>query len=117
MNFNRTHDIIYIYTMYYELALNSFYKRYKLHINIWELNLLFVIYNRFKSGIFYERELMDLTTRRKIATLLSKKIIVKQIKGYTLNPQYIDNITQQNEYIYNRFLTPKYNKFLTLDNQ
>lgn len=117
MDFNKTHDIIYIYTMYYEIALNSFYKRYKLHLNIWELNLLFVLYNRFKCGIFYERELMDLTTRRKLATLLDKQLIIKQIKGYALNPLYIDNITQQNEYIYNRFLTPKYNKFLNADNQ
>ncbi len=117
MDFNKTHDLIYIYTMYYEIALNSFYKRYKLHLNIWELNLLFVLYSRFKSGVFFERELMDLTTRRKLATLLDKQLIIKQPKGYTLNPLYIDNIAKQNDYIYNRFLTPKYNKFLTSDNQ
>jgi hypothetical protein len=102
--------------MYYELALNSFYKVVKQHFNIWEVNLLLLIYSRFGDGVFYEREIMDITTRRKLATLLQREIIIKAKKGYIINSIYIDNIKKQNDYIYNRFLTPKYNKFLT-DNQ
>jgi len=80
------------------------------------MNLLLVIYNRFGDNVFFEREIMDITTRRKLATLLQKEIIIKAKKGYCINPLYIDNIKKQNDYIYNRFLTPKYNKFL-IDNQ
>lgn len=103
--------------MYFSIGLSHFNKLYNISMHIWEFNLILLIYSRFKGEQFYEREIIDITTKRKLATLLSRGLVVKLAKGYSLNPQYLDEIAQQNEYIYNRFLTPKYNKFLTLDNQ
>jgi hypothetical protein len=102
--------------MYYNVALSNFKKEALYTIAVWEFSLLLVIYNRFKSNDFFERELIDLTTKRKINTLMKRNLIIKQKKGYCINPLYLNNIKKQNDYIYNRFLTPKYNKFLT-DNQ
>ena len=117
MDYNQTHNITYIYTMYFNVALSHFKKITGFTIPVWEFSLILLIYSRFKGEQFYEREIIDITTKRKLATLLNRGLVVKLAKGYSLNPQYLDEITQQNEYIYNRFLTPKYNKFLTLDNQ
>lgn len=103
--------------MYFSIGLSHFNKLYNISMHIWEFSLILLIYSRFKGKQFYEREIIDITTKRKLATLLSRGLVVKLAKGYSLNPQYLDEIAQQNEYIYNRFLTPKYNKFLTLDNQ
>jgi hypothetical protein len=110
------HNLVYIYTMYFNVALSNFKKEALYTIAVWELTLLLVIYNRFGCDDFFERELIDLTTKRKINTLMKRGLIIKQKKGYCINPLYVDNIKKQNEYIYNRFLMPKYNKFL-IDNQ
>ena len=117
MDYNQTHNITYIYTMYFSIGLSHFNKLYNISMHIWEFSLILLIYSRFGGNQFFEREIIDIATKRKLATLLNRGLVVKLAKGYSLNPLYLAEITQQNNYIYNRFLTPKYNKFLTSDNQ
>jgi|Laugrespbdmm15sd_2_1035082.scaffolds.fasta_scaffold64319_1 hypothetical protein len=112
--------ISFIHNKTLPIAIKKLYKIERKQLYIYELSLLLYIYMLFKDRHFKQREIAHICAINLIYGLIRNGYILndeKKTNGkYRINPIYINEIEKQCIYIYNRFLTPKYNKFL-IDNQ
>lgn len=121
MTINDIFAISFIHNKTLAISISKLYKIEKKQLYIYELSLLLYIYMLFKSENFKQRDIKHVCAISNLYGLIKNGYILntgKKTNGvYSINPLYLPEIAKQCNYIYNRFLTPKYNKFLTSDNQ
>ena len=121
MTINDIFEISVIHNKTLPIAISKLYKIEKKQLYIYELSLLLYIYMVFKGENFKQRDIKHVCAISNLYGLIHNGYILndgKKTNGvYRINPLYISEIAKQCDYIYNRFLTPKYNKFLNANNQ